>query len=365
MKLIFKLPLKKRLLIFDPHNINFLLSCIKKFDYGVMPVRYEELNVAIIFKTFINYNFNLKFMQNYIINYVRFTRPKIIISFIDNNVFFYKLKNYFPGIKTVVIQNGLSTQPFFEKIKKNKNLKVDYAFCWGNGTSTKFKNFFKANTYKIGSMRNNTVKISKKSRNTKKIYFISGFGSSFKNNLESDLVQKKIYNISKILDAVYEVYEKKFTFHVLKKTNSNDEVLYLQKIFKDKKFFMEQKIDSFSNYKVCDKNKFFISFDSAMGFEALSRGARVLFLNINNCFSINNKKFDILWGSKLPKNGAFWLSKPNKNEIKKKLIFLINSSEKKWKFETNKFKQFIFGHDENNAKFKKALNNIILSLNEK
>ena len=120
MKLIFKLPLKKRLLIFDPHNINFLLSCIKKFDYGVMPVRYEELNVAIIFKTFINYNFNLKFMQNYIINYVRFTRPKIIISFIDNNVFFYKLKNYFPGIKTVVIQNGLSTQPFFEKIKKNK-----------------------------------------------------------------------------------------------------------------------------------------------------------------------------------------------------------------------------------------------------
>ena len=77
------------------------------------------------------------------------------------------------------------------------------------------------------------------------------------------------------------------------------------------------------------------------------------------------KKFNILWGSKLPKNGAFWLSESNENEIKKKLIFLINSSEKKWKFETNKFKQFIFGHDVNNGKFEKVLNKIILSLNEK
>ena len=94
------------------------------------------------------------------------------------------------------------------------------------------------------------------------------------------------------------MFSKKLLFYVLKKTNTRDEEIYLKKFLKEKNILL-RKINFASNYQVCDRNKFFISFDSAMGSEALARGARVLFLNINDCFSLHYKKFDILWGSKL------------------------------------------------------------------
>ena len=130
MRFKFKYPKKTNLLIFDTHKINFLLNYFKKIEYLTMSVRYEEINFLILLKTILTYRFDLRFMQNYILNFIKFVNPKIIVSFIDNNMFFYQLKNYFPNLKTVVIQNGLSAQPFFDKIKNKRNLKV-ILLCWG------------------------------------------------------------------------------------------------------------------------------------------------------------------------------------------------------------------------------------------
>jgi surface carbohydrate biosynthesis protein len=360
MRFKFKYPKKTKLLVFDTHKINFLLNYLKKFKYETMPVRYEEINFFILLKTFLNYKFNLKFMQNYILNFIQFVNPKIIISFIDNNIFFYQLKNYFPNLKTVVIQNGLSAQPFFDKIKSKKKLKVDYAYCWGEATSKKFKKILNSKTIKIGSMKNNLVKLKKLKKNKKRIYLISGFGSRYINNLDNPIINRSIENKSKVLRFIHDVCsQKKLPFYILKKTNTRDEEIYLKKIFKEKEYFIEKKINFASNYQVCDRNKFFISFDSAMGFEALARGARVLFLNINDCFSLHYKKFDILWGSKLPRNGAFWISVKRNNLINEKILFLLDAKEKKWRNEILKFKQFIDCHDENNIKFKRSFNKIL------
>ena len=363
MRFKFKYPKKTNLLIFDTHKINFLLNYFKKIEYETMSVRYEEINFLILLKTILTYRFDLRFMQNYILNFIKFVNPKIIVSFIDNNMFFYQLKNYFPNLKTVVIQNGLSAQPFFDKIKNKRNLKVDFAFCWGENTSKKFKKKFNSKTFKIGSIKNNLVKARKNiKKNNKRIYLISAFGSRYVNNLDDPIIKKSIEKKTKVIRLIHNVCsQKKFNLYILKKTNTLDEELYLKKIFKEKKYFIEKKIDFLSNYQVCDRNKFFISFDSAMGFEALSRGARVLFLNINDFFSINNKKFDILWGSKLPRNGGFWISLKKNDLINEKILFLLDAKEKQWRKEVLKFKQFIDCHDENNIKFKKFFKKIMRS----
>ena len=36
--------------------------------------------------------------MNYYIEYIKICNPKILITFIDNNLIFYKLKKYFPNI---------------------------------------------------------------------------------------------------------------------------------------------------------------------------------------------------------------------------------------------------------------------------
>ena len=96
-----------------------------------------------------------------------------------------------------------------------------------------------------------------------------------------------------------------------------------------------------------------------MGLEALSRGARVLFFNIKICFYFYFKKFNILFGSKLPSSGAFWISELKLKLIEKKIQFLINVNQQKWKNEAYKFNQFIEGHNYNNIKFIKILINIL------
>ena len=52
------------------------------------------------------------------ISYIRMINPKVIISHIDNNNFFYSLKKIFPKKKFIFIQNGISLAS-----KKNSEIK--------------------------------------------------------------------------------------------------------------------------------------------------------------------------------------------------------------------------------------------------
>ena len=57
---------------------------------------------------------------NYFLEYISIVKPKIIISFTDNSIFLYKIKNFFPDIKILTIQNGMRDDIFFESLKKTK-----------------------------------------------------------------------------------------------------------------------------------------------------------------------------------------------------------------------------------------------------
>ena len=358
-RLSFKKPKSSKLLIFDKHKTDFVLSKFGKINYSVLQIRYEELNIYVLYKMIFNFKFNLTFMQNYILVYISVVRPKLIITFIDNNVFFYKLKNYFPRTKTLVIQNGLSAQFFFKRIKNEKKLRVDFVLCWGKVVSRKFKSFFNSKNYEIGSIRSNEVRLERYKKNEKKFYLISGFGSISRLDYNNEIIQKKIKLMSKVLNSVYEMCKNNgLKFYILKKTNLLEETKYYKNILKDKQFYFEKKTDSFSNYKVIDKNKYFLSFDSAMGLEAISRGAKVMILNFQKCFNLPYN-FNVLWGTKLNKNGPFWSSTYSQKNIEKNFKFLISSNNYTWKKKSKNFKQLLNIYDYQNTKFKKILKKIL------
>lgn len=95
MKIFFKKPKKKKILILDRQGYFFIKHFLKKSIFGILDVRYESINIYVLFYTFfyILYNFklynqlkNLKHL--YIINYINLVSPRTIISTIDNNFFF-------------------------------------------------------------------------------------------------------------------------------------------------------------------------------------------------------------------------------------------------------------------------------------
>ena len=81
-----------------------ILREIIKKDFNILKVRDDkEIYFWILLRQIIVLDF--KFIT-YCKNYIRYTAPKVVITFIDNDIQFYKLKNSFEDINFISIQNG-------------------------------------------------------------------------------------------------------------------------------------------------------------------------------------------------------------------------------------------------------------------
>ena len=99
-----------------------------------MDTRYESINLLILLKTFLNFKFSF---NDYIKEYIKNSGCEVIISFIDNKIFYYKLKEFFS--KNCYLNSKWNeNRIFFKKLSKEKDLKLDYLLT--------FSNFYSKNT---------------------------------------------------------------------------------------------------------------------------------------------------------------------------------------------------------------------------
>ena len=113
----YSLSLKKEILILDSSNYFIFNNYLNLNEVEVLNVRYESLNFFILLKNILKLKFSMK---EYIIEYIRAVSCKYIITFVDNNVICYELKDLFPNIKIIVIQNGMRTQFFLMILQKKR-----------------------------------------------------------------------------------------------------------------------------------------------------------------------------------------------------------------------------------------------------
>ena len=90
-KIIFSLPLKKEIVIFD-HGVD-QLQFLKKNKFIIFYTRGEEINIYILLKTIFEKGFS-NFTNNYRITFLKFLNPKYIITYRCDNRLFYEL-NFF------------------------------------------------------------------------------------------------------------------------------------------------------------------------------------------------------------------------------------------------------------------------------
>ena len=180
-KKILKKPPEREILIFDRDLSELLIQCLPKkkveiFDNRFLFKKGESFNVYI----FLCIIFKFRWSRiSYITEYIKVVKPKIIISHICSNITFYKLKNYFPEIKFLIIQHGqrsLTKGDLFYNYKMlNKlNLKCDYLFTHNYKIGKMYKLFSGGNIVPIGSFDSNLI--SKKKNNKKyEFTFISNY----------------------------------------------------------------------------------------------------------------------------------------------------------------------------------------------
>ena len=114
-------PKIKEILLIDKLSEELLFNSIFKKRYEILHSKKYQINLFILFKSIFKLNL-LSFHENYTYEYIRQVKPKIVISFKDNDIFFYKLKNLFKNIKFVSVQNGFrhKNETFFNSLYEEK-----------------------------------------------------------------------------------------------------------------------------------------------------------------------------------------------------------------------------------------------------
>lgn len=343
-KKIFKKPLSKDILIVNKDLSDFPISYFKNTT-ECLDTRFhmrpnQDLNLYVLIKCIIKFKFSF---FSYICEYIRCVNPKILLTLIDNDLLFYKLKKIFPDIQTIMIQNATRTlqdTDILSNIKKLKtlSLKVDYYFCFNEKIGSIFRSFLDCKVVPIGSFRSNFSRIKK----SKKIYdflFISSFRAH-------ETIRKEEWIFFRNLEK-YLISKKKKLYILGSTIKISDEVAYYKKMLRKIKFVIIERNNKRKTYDILDKSKIIINTESTAGYEALSRSNKVAFFNIRgNRIPFNSINFG--WPYSFKKKGIFWTNKNNYKELKRVMDYLNNVSYQKFFTKSKTIREIVMKSDPGN-----------------
>lgn len=346
IKFRFDLPISKKILIFDEMNSSILKNIIKK-DCSILKVRDEKEIYFWIFLQQIIF-FDFKFFT-YCKNYIKFTSPKVIITFIDNNIDFYRLKKNFKNINFISIQNGIRLNDWFknECFANSNNFICDHFFVFNKYFLKKYQKVINSKYHILGSLKNNIVKVSK-TKTSKDFLFISQFQ---KQDKKSQLFQENLLNFINL----YLIKSNKKLHIILRYKDflsQRDEVEFYKKIFQSNCIF-QKTLKWEKSYQILDKFENIIFMFSTLGYEAIARKKKVAIFPPKK---LNNLKFYFGWPSPIKKEYSFFLAKKiTYNEIERVLNNINNCSQVHWNrkyYKTLKDQMYL---NKNNTKLRKII----------
>lgn len=356
----FKVPSQKDYLLFDDNLKFFLQKYIPQKKYTILYSRYKKYNLLLI----LNLLFKFKLSSlNYFNQYIKYVKPKILITFSDNYSIFYRLKVP-AGTKKIFVQAANRTatsDDIFFKLKDLKKTKkynyVDEMLVFNNKVGEKYKSFIKGNARVIGSIKSNAFEIKSKKKIFDLFYISTWRDHNSKYKFTESVSWQKLVNAEKkfLYNLKDYVINNKKHLTIYGKYNSLKEKKYFSEIFHNInwKYLKNNRMKS---YSYCDQAKLIISNASTLGYEALGRGSKVVFFNYNDFdFSTVSKNF--CWPYKLKKQGLFWTNDISKKNCENIINFVYKLNSQKWKKTYNKvFKNFKFIiYDKNNKTLQKIL----------
>ncbi len=328
IRLRFDFPKKNKILLFDEIHASTFKKIIKK-DFNILELRD---NKKIYFWLFLKQILFLDFsFSTYSKNFIKFTSPKIIITFNEARYQLYELKNFFKNIHFISVSNGIRLATWFKVNEKKwpKNLKCDYFFVFNKYYIPKYEKIVKSKYLSHGHFYNNLIPINK-TKFRKQFLYLSQTHEGMKGGMgKADFAgYKKILNLVNL----YLTKNKKKLHILLRRSKKNPkqsiEINFYKKIFKSNCIF-HQSNQREKKYKILDQFENILFFTSTMGYEAISRKKKIACLGPHNSDTDAKHYFGWPDGNK-KKYEYFFIKKPTYNEVDRVLNNLINCSQVNW-----------------------------------
>ena len=356
----FDTPKKNKLLLFDEIHLSVANKLFKK-NFNILETRNKKIYFWIYLKQIIFFDFKF---QTYCVNYIKFTSPKVVISFNESRPEMYELKNSFKNIKFIAIVNGIRSEYWFNKNKKlwPKNLKCDYFFVLNKHFIPKYQKLIKSEYRILGHFRNNLVNYNK-TKFHKQFLFLSMVheGANIPNN---EYMIKFHTKLLSYINLYLSNYNKKL--HILlrrSKENSRQklEIDHYKKIFKSNCIFHEN-TQWEKKYELLDKFENIIFTYTAMGYEAIARKKKVAVFapskinNFDEQFNFKYSKYHFGWPAP-HKNEYNFFSTQNLTykQVERVLNNVNNCSQIKWDKKYYSFIKDQMYFDKNNEMLRKFI----------
>lgn len=362
MKIRFTLPKQKKLLFFDIVDDLFLEN-FKMDNFEIINIRElrSNLNFFVLIKILfsprlIKILINEGLLVSYVCSYIEYIKVKKVITCIDNNIRFYRLKHYFKNIKFISIQNGArhKLMDIFGSPNLENNLTCDKILVFGDSIKKKYEKHIKANVKIVGCYRNNHYKIFKlKKKNT--LLFISQY-RNFPENKVMTHFGKNITTWGKMNSNLYILLpnllkfckNKRIKFGILSTTGTLKEYNYFKKILGRNTYwkFYRPKIRG-DRYKLLDMSEIVVNVWSTMGLESLSRGNKTCFFRQKD-FGYEDRHFG--WPKKYVATNFFCSNNYDYLSVSKILSQMRAVNLNEWKNIVNKYTKDNLIYDFQNKK---------------
>ena len=400
LNFLFTQPLKKPIVFITRNKALKLNNLTKNDDICTLyylgsrkDIYFFPLLKAILLAFFSKYN-GIKKIQKIKFFYFQLIfkniRPKIILTTIDNDPFFYYLKNFYRNSKYIVIQNGKKNYKYLTKVikyygKENKltEANIDYFFSYGKLFSKFFKRELLNKTKFIehGSIINNSIPIKNNFSKKKIICLVSDYVSSWGSEISemyngAKIKKNNYYKADKFIINLLSSYceKKRIKLLIITKNNflDNENEKKLEKNFfyssvKKKKnllFSCDQNISIKEKHLISDTCLASFGFGiSSLDFEIISRGNKFCFFNHKALFL---KKIGFgdygfwFWPEKFRKDDFFFINSFNSQKVLQEIDKFIKINLAFYKLKKNKIENKFITYDFENKKLKNLIHNISL-----
>lgn len=381
----FRIPRHSNLVIYpDGKSAEVLLNYVNREETQVLAPFGDTINVPVLLRMLLARKSSRFF---YLLNYIKFIKPLLIITTADNDLNFYRIKSYFPHITTIAIQNGvrgnLSTHPnqgFFELLKLhslNHHLSADFVCTFGSAVQDEYRKYISANFVACGSLRNNFFVNTTIDERPNRLAYVSGISDYpsdpdriFLYFQDIGITFKEFYEAEGLICALLADYcaTHDLEFVICGKRNSTnaEETAFYKNALKHSIPLISPRDEIFDSYTFLSTARYVVTLDSTIAYEFLSRKKRTGFFGAR--FNRLKPKslpelagFQFGYPQSIPKSGQFWSSVLTTDEIERVLENLRDLTDTEWEQAIEPFRTSLMIYDQGNTILKRLIDSEIQS----
>ncbi len=375
MQLDFSLPRRVRLVYFGRIGLGILRNYVTETDVAIYENPRERLNVWVALRMLLSRDLS---EFSYYRAFLRWRKPKFVITMEDNNVTFYATKIILPECKTLAIQNGVrnahshSADSNFKIELQQLNQRgydADVIGTLGGLGSAFYRGALPNSTVRlveIGHVMNNALSVSgePEAQAIRRLVFISKFPNRGESGIDNEWDSKVIFYMHQAALTAEQYYnvegivarhcaelatEQSMQFVVLGKRPSWQvgEYRYFAEKLRGVNWQYSPSDSQASSYEAIRPNDVIVNVDSTLGYELFSRGLRVAFVAARMYAAGHPEIVEQRFGYPLinESSGPFWTSEATEAEIRRVISTAISVDEERWLKMIDSERQLLFQYD--------------------